>query len=51
MFRPGSSQHLPAITLAPLTALNLAHPTLAGAIAQAIATALGLRELLARRKP
>lgn len=51
MFRPGSSHHFPAIAIAPITALNLAQPTLAGALAQAIAMALGLRELLHRRKP
>lgn len=49
-FRPSSSPAFSAIAIAPLTVLNLAQPTLAGALAQAIAMAIGLRELLVQRK-
>lgn len=47
-----SGPHLYALaSIAPLTALQLASPAVATALAVSISTALGLRELFTRRKP
>ncbi|MEU0836063.1 hypothetical protein [Streptomyces sp. NPDC005969] len=50
-FRPSSSPAFYAIAIAPLTVLQLASPTVAGALVVSISAAYTLRELMARRKP